>query len=81
MREAERILRGALIAAHPHLGQIDEVAENVFAPLPAAPLGTGDFVPAVADFYLTNPIARASALMAELSAMAQGRASGRLAAE
>ena len=74
-------LRGALIAAHPHLGRIDEVAENIFAPLPAAPLGTGDFVPAVADFYLTNPIARASALMAELSAMAQGRASGRLAAE
>ncbi|MBM3612293.1 MAG: NADH-quinone oxidoreductase subunit G, partial [Alphaproteobacteria bacterium] len=74
-------LRGALIAAHPHLGRIDEVAENVFAPLPAAPLGTGDFAPALADFYLTNPIARASALMAELSAMAQGRASGRLAAE
>ena len=30
------------------------------------------FVPAVADFYLTNPIARASAVMAECSAVAQG---------
>ena len=28
----------------------------------------------VADFYLTNPIARASAVMAECSALAQGRA-------
>ena len=27
----------------------------------------------VADFYLTNPIARASAIMAECSALAAGR--------
>ncbi len=31
---------------------------------------------AVADFYLTNPIARASAVMAECSALAAGRAGG-----
>ena len=29
----------------------------------------GPFGPAVRDFYLTNPIARASAIMAELSAL------------
>jgi NADH-quinone oxidoreductase subunit G len=34
-------------------------------------LGTEPFGPAVADFYLTNPIARASAVMAELSALKQ----------
>ncbi|MBO0764099.1 MAG: hypothetical protein J2P50_05870, partial [Hyphomicrobiaceae bacterium] len=32
-------------------------------------LGTEPFGAAVADHYLTNPIARASAVMAELSAM------------
>ena len=31
------------------------------------------FAPAVDDFYLTNPIARASRIMAECSALAQGR--------
>jgi NADH-quinone oxidoreductase subunit G len=32
------------------------------------------FKPAVADFYLTNPIARASAVMAECSALAAASA-------
>ena len=31
------------------------------------------FGPSVADFYFTNPIARASAVMAECSAIAHGR--------
>jgi NADH-quinone oxidoreductase subunit G len=31
------------------------------------------FVSSVSDFYLTNPIARASAVMAECSALAKGR--------
>jgi NADH-quinone oxidoreductase subunit G len=30
------------------------------------------FTPAVADFYFTNPIARASRVMAECSALARG---------
>ena len=33
------------------------------------------------DFYLTNPIARASVLMSELSAQARARSTGRIAAE
>jgi NADH-quinone oxidoreductase subunit G len=74
-------LRRALVAAVPHLGAVDTVPANRLAPLPEAPLGTGPFAPAVADFYLTNPIARASALMAELSAMAAARARLPLAAE
>ena len=40
-----------------------------------------DFRTAVKDFYLTNPIARASALMGELSAMAAERARVAMAAE
>ncbi|MFO8128037.1 NADH-quinone oxidoreductase subunit NuoG [Yoonia sp.] len=74
-------LRQALVAAHPHLGDIDEVAENDWQPIPPKKLGKADFRNAVTDFYLTNPIARASSLMAELSANAKARKSAPLAAE
>jgi NADH-quinone oxidoreductase subunit G len=74
-------LRRALVAAHPHLEGIDEVPQNEWSPLPAAPLGTGDFVPAIEDHWLTNPVARASALMAEMSAGAVARSRAPLAAE
>ena len=74
-------LRQALVAAHPHLGDIDVVAENAWQPIPAKTLGKADFRNAVSDFYLTNPIARASSLMAELSANAKARKSAPLAAE
>jgi NADH-quinone oxidoreductase subunit G len=33
------------------------------------PLGADPFVSGTRDFYLTNPIARASSIMAELSAL------------
>ncbi|WP_108815859.1 NADH-quinone oxidoreductase subunit NuoG [Loktanella sp. Alg231-35] len=74
-------LRQALVAAHQHLGRIDEVAENAWQPLPVKKPGKADFRNAVTDFYLTNPIARASSLMAELSANAKARKSAPLAAE
>ncbi|MFA5582548.1 MAG: molybdopterin-dependent oxidoreductase, partial [Paracoccaceae bacterium] len=74
-------LRGALVAEVPHLADIDEVAENAWQPLALRDLGEAGFVPALRDFYLTNPIARASALMAELSAGALARAQNRVAAE
>ncbi len=75
-------LRKALVAAHPHLGDIDEVPENTGDALPAGTLGEATFRPAIRDFYLTNPVARASALMAELSAAAKARkATAQLAAE
>ncbi|WP_445809988.1 NADH-quinone oxidoreductase subunit NuoG [Yoonia sp.] len=74
-------LRQALVAAHPHLANIDKVAENDWQPLPIAKPGKADFVLAVSDFYLTNPIARASSLMAELSANAKARKTTPLAAE
>jgi NADH-quinone oxidoreductase subunit G len=74
-------LRKALVAAHPHLGRIDEVAENAWQPLEVRAPAKADFIRAVRDFYLTNPIARASQVMAELSAMAASRAAKPLAAE
>ena len=74
-------LRRAMVAAHPHLGDVDVVADNGWTPLAAAPLGKADFRNAIADFYLTNPIARASQLMAELSAGIKARGTKAMAAE
>ncbi|SEW02070.1 NADH dehydrogenase subunit G [Cognatiyoonia koreensis] len=74
-------LRTALIGKHPHLGNIDDVAENEWTPLKAKKMGKADFRYALSDFYLTNPIARASQLMAELSANAKARAATPMAAE
>ncbi|MFT6784224.1 MAG: NADH-quinone oxidoreductase subunit G, partial [Dinoroseobacter sp.] len=67
-------LRKVLVAAAPHLGAIDEVAENAWVIPEAGKMGDAAFAGAVKDFYLTNPIARASQLMGELSANAKARA-------
>jgi NADH-quinone oxidoreductase subunit G len=74
-------LRAALVKAHPVLGRVDEVAENPLQPVEMKHLGKADFRNAIKDFYLTNPITRASSVMAELSAMAKARATPALAAE
>ncbi|MEP9366915.1 NADH-quinone oxidoreductase subunit NuoG [Xanthobacter sp. VNH20] len=70
-------LRSALAAAHPHLGRLDQVEPadaGAIAAL-AATGGTADkgaFVSTIGDFFLTNPIARASAVMAECSKLRLG---------
>ncbi|SFR54341.1 NADH-quinone oxidoreductase subunit NuoG [Litoreibacter janthinus] len=74
-------LRKALVAEVPHLLGVDVVPENTWTPLKAKKMGKADFRLALTDFYLTNPIARASELMAELSANAKARASTAMAAE
>jgi NADH-quinone oxidoreductase subunit G len=74
-------LRSKMIAAHPVLGMVDQVPENAWVAVEAGLLGAADFRNAVRDFYLTNPIARASALMGELSAMEAARGVSRMAAE
>ena len=69
-------LRAKLVAAHPHMDHIDAVAvgdAGALAALPQGAVSKAGFVCAVQDFYLTNPIARASAVMAECSALAKGR--------
>ncbi|MEO0864685.1 MAG: NADH-quinone oxidoreductase subunit NuoG [Pseudomonadota bacterium] len=74
-------LRDALVKAHPHLGDIDTVAENTGDALPKGKIEGGALTSTITDFYLTNPIARASQLMAELSAGAKARKSEAMAAE
>ncbi|GLP88457.1 NADH-quinone oxidoreductase subunit NuoG [Tritonibacter mobilis] len=74
-------LRKALIKDVPHLAKVDRVVANDGEALPVEKLGKADFLPAVKDFYLTNPIARASQLMAELSAQAKARRDTAIAAE
>ncbi|WP_435258725.1 NADH-quinone oxidoreductase subunit NuoG [Thioclava sp. FR2] len=74
-------LRRAIVAAHPHLGAVDEVAESEWNRIPLREPAKATFRNVVKDFYLTNPIARASAVMAELSAMAKARGEAPMAAE
>jgi NADH-quinone oxidoreductase subunit G len=68
-------LRQLMFAAHPHLMRIDQIElGNPVDVQKLARLGgsvdKAPFTSPVADFYLTNPIARASAIMAECSALA-----------
>ncbi|MFT7060064.1 MAG: NADH-quinone oxidoreductase subunit G [Pseudorhodobacter sp.] len=74
-------LRKALIAAVPHLRAIDDVPDNKWTRIPLRDPAKADFRYAVKDFYLTNAIARASALMGELSAQSKARETAPLAAE
>jgi NADH-quinone oxidoreductase subunit G len=78
-------LRARMYKQHPglaHLNAVTPTDRAAIRSLAAAPVSIGDtpFRSAVADFYLTNPIARASQVMAELSAM-QARSRTRAAAE
>ena len=69
-------LRQAIFATHPHLQKIGTVTPGDgadlrrLAQLPGSP-DKAPFVSVIDDFYLTNPIARASAVMAECSALAE----------
>ena len=58
----------------PHLGRIDVVPENAWTPEARADMDSKDFGGPASDHYLTNPILRASEVMAELSRLAGGRA-------
>jgi NADH-quinone oxidoreductase subunit G len=70
-------LRRALFQVHPHLARVGEIPAGDPADIHklASLGGTPEKAPfrgAVDDFYFTNPIARASAVMAECSALAEG---------
>ncbi|MCB1366660.1 MAG: molybdopterin-dependent oxidoreductase, partial [Rhodobacteraceae bacterium] len=73
-------LRDALIKVQPHLGLIDEVAPNEWQKAATGRMTKSRITGAVANHYQTNPIARASAVMAELAANAAAR-SRKMAAE
>ena len=70
-------LRAALFKAHPHLAAVDQIAPGNAADIEklggrGGSVDKAPFRSPVTDFYLTNPIARASAIMAECSALARG---------
>jgi NADH-quinone oxidoreductase subunit G len=71
-------LRQAIFKAAPHLMRIDQIEAGNAADIKTlagkgGSLEKAPFKAAIEDFYLTNPIARASAVMAECSRLAQGR--------
>jgi NADH-quinone oxidoreductase subunit G len=71
-------LRQAMFRSAPHLMRLDQIEPGKAADLKAL-AGRGGTMEKVAfkspveDFYLTNPIARASAVMAECSRLASGK--------
>ncbi|MGB2407797.1 MAG: NADH-quinone oxidoreductase subunit NuoG [Paracoccaceae bacterium] len=74
-------LRQALITEVPNLAAVDQVAENPWKAVTAGKLGAADFSNATSSFYLSNPIARASSIMAELAANEKARQATKVAAE
>jgi NADH-quinone oxidoreductase subunit G len=72
-------LRAAMYKAAPALARLDAIEPADFKGVEAlaargGAVGSEPFGSVVADYYLTNPIARASAVMAELSAYKQSLA-------
>jgi len=71
-------LRQRLFGDYPHLARLDEVGTADVAGSVQALAALGGtttrepFIGPIGDFYLTNPIARASGVMAECSALARG---------
>jgi len=74
-------LRGALYADHPHLSVLDGIAAGTMSDIETLASGVGKtspeaFAAVIEDYYQTNPIARASVVMAELSALKMERGEG-----
>jgi NADH-quinone oxidoreductase subunit G len=70
-------LRRSLWKAYPHLARLDEIASGSRSDIVALATRGGtpadsSFASPIDDFYFTNPIARASGIMAECSAVAEG---------
>ncbi len=70
-------LRAKLYAEFPHLGRLDQIANSSvddIRTLAGAAIKTksATYASPIADFYLTNPIARASATMGECAALQAG---------
>lgn len=69
-------LRAQLYAQFPHFAEVDEVVPADAAAINAIADRSGEMIAAsfaspIKDFYLTNPIARASKVMAECSSLAR----------
>jgi NADH-quinone oxidoreductase subunit G len=76
--DSQHALRQAIFKVAPHLMRVDQIEAGNAADINtlAGKAGRVEKMPfksSVQDFYLTNPIARASAVMAECSRLASGR--------
>ncbi len=71
-------LRAMMFAEVPHLAALDQVPQNEWQAARGKKPGKTVFKNPISDFYLTNPIARASAVMAEVS---KGASGAKMAAE
>jgi NADH-quinone oxidoreductase subunit G len=70
-------LRRRLYDTHPHMARVDSIEPGKATDIErlasiGGEVGNGAFASSIRDFYLTNPIARASWVMAECSAMHLG---------
>jgi NADH-quinone oxidoreductase subunit G len=76
--DSQAALRQAIFKGSPHLMRVDQIEAGNPADIKTLAgkggnLEKAPFKAAVEDFYLTNPIARASAVMAECSRLASGQ--------
>ncbi|WP_426442832.1 NADH-quinone oxidoreductase subunit NuoG [Bradyrhizobium genosp. P] len=76
--DSMQALRQAMFKVTPHLMRLDQIEAGKPDDVQALAANGGSvdkaaFKPTVEDYYLTNPIARASAVMAECSRLASGR--------
>lgn len=70
-------LRAALTEAHPHFGDLDTVSSAASVTSGAGgSIDAAPFESAVSSFYFTNPIARASKIMADCDAVNGGKETG-----
>ncbi|MGE0847891.1 MAG: NADH-quinone oxidoreductase subunit NuoG [Flavobacteriaceae bacterium] len=74
-------LRASIYAEYPSLAALDRLVPSASTDIIALAKKGGKankaaFSPAIGDFYLTNPIARASKVMAQMSALQKARAKG-----
>jgi NADH-quinone oxidoreductase subunit G len=72
-------LRRAMYAQFPHLARLDQITPADSAGIAqlaklVGKVSTEPLRSAVSDFYMTNPIARASRIMGECAALASGAA-------
>jgi NADH-quinone oxidoreductase subunit G len=70
-------LRAKLAAQYPHFAKLDAILAGNAADIEkiaadGIAISAAPFASPITDFYMTNPIARASAVMAECSALARG---------
>jgi NADH-quinone oxidoreductase subunit G len=75
--DSQAALRAAIFKVAPHLARLDQIEAGNIADLKTLGRKGGSLEKApfktLEDFYLTNPIARASAVMAECSRLASGQ--------